>query len=543
MIAACSSPGPKTPRPQGPADAAAVDTGAPGPRGAACTPSETDLAGTCTTGLVCMPQAPGGYCLSFCGATGSACETGGVCSESPRAGNLCLAGCSSDADCRADQGYVCDPVWRACSLPGLLAPKAPTCPELAVPSRGSFARPERLSSSSGPGIYHYEPAVALLADGGVVTMFATGGRIGDPNQLAVSRIAADGTRTLDVPFGTDRENHFDPWLATDRSGTVHAVWMGFDGGRAPERNMTIGHATSTDGGATWSVPTVALDVEADCPDAAPGCVDKPMIAIGPDVGGASEVIYVAYFSAITLAMRVRASRDGGVTWTRSVTAHPGAYGDLAVDAAGTVHVVAVDGGPGAVLTGTDKRVTYAASTDGGKTFSTPVAVSADGESIPFFFSNPNLGLDGKAKRIYAAYPTGTPDGAWDIMLATSNDRGVTWTRTQVNDDARCASHMVPQVAVDPRSGEVHVTWLDGRGGGRLAYAVCAAGGATCGKSESVSDVPFAAYGFVRHGATWLGEYYGLVLDAKRKLLHAVWTQPVSEAAQPISRIFHAQAKL
>lgn len=519
-----------------------------GLRGSACTPSDTDLAGTCETGLVCMPQAPGGYCLSFCGPTGSACGDGGVCTESSRAGNLCLASCTADTDCRTDQGYICDPVWHACSLPGLLAVKPPACDGTAAPPRGAFGRSERLSSSASPGIYNFEPSAVVLPDGSLVALYGTGTRLGEPNQLAVARIGADGTRTLDVPFPADREDHFDPWLAVDKAGTIHAVWLGFDGGHAPERNMTVGHATSTDGGATWSAPGVALDVDTDCPAGALGCVDKPMIAIGPDVGaggGKREVVYVAYFSEVTEGMRVRASRDGGATWSSSVAAHPGAYGDLEVDAAGTVHVVAVEGAPGPALTSTDARVSYAASTDGGKTFSSPVSVSADGEPIPFFFSNPTLAIDAgkKTTRLYVAYPTGTPDGAWDIRLATSTDGGATWSRITVNDDAHCASHMVPEIVVDPRTHKLHITWLDGRAGGRLAHAVCAPGGKTCSPSESISDQPFAAYSYLRQGAAWLGEYYGLALDPKRKLLHAIWTQPVLENGAAISRILHAQASL
>jgi hypothetical protein len=551
---ACSSPAPTGPRPQAwpdapePGSGSGTGTATAGVRGQACTPEETDPAGTCGDGLLCMPQAPGGYCLSFCGPVGGPCERGAVCTESIRGGTMCLAGCASDADCRTDEGYSCDPTWKACALTGLLAPRAPTCDGAAVPSRATFARAESMSSSAGPGIYNYEPSVVVLPDGGLVALYAGGERMGAPNALGIARIGGDGSRTFDQKLTSDRENHFDPWLAIDRTGTVHAVWMGFDGGRAPERNMTIAYTQSPDGGKTWAVPRSAVDVEADCPGSTPGCVDKPMIAIGRDVGGAGEVIYVAYASTVTEAMRVVASRDGGATWTRSVTAHPGTYGDLEVDPSGTLHVVAVDGGPGAELTTTANKVTYAASYDGGKTFSPPVAVSAEGEAIPFFFSNPTLAIEaggkGKpAKRLHVVYPTGTPDGAWDVMLATSTDRGKTWSRVKVNDDERCASHMVPQAVLDPKTKKIHVTWYDSRGGGRLAYAVCAAGGATCGRTESVSDKPFAAYSYVRHGATWLGEYYGLVLDPKRRILHAVWTQPVREGSQVISRILHAQTKL
>ena len=70
----CSSPAPTAPRPTAFPDAAGTGSGATpaaGVRGQACTPDEASIAGTCGDGLLCMPQAPGGYCLSFCGATGT----------------------------------------------------------------------------------------------------------------------------------------------------------------------------------------------------------------------------------------------------------------------------------------------------------------------------------------------------------------------------------------------------------------------------------------------------------------------------------------
>jgi hypothetical protein len=104
--------------------------------------------------------------------------------------------------------------------------------------------------------------------------------------------------------------------------------------------------------------------------------------------------------------------------------------------------------------------------------------------------------------------------------------------------------MTPTAALDPQSGKVHVVWTENRGNvGQVAWALCDAGGARCGANEAVSDKPFASYAFVRHSTRWLGEYYSLVVDARRKRLHVVWTQTVDEGGQPIARIFHAAGKL
>src|SRR5262249_22751188 len=140
--------------------------------------------------------------------------------------------------------------------------------------------------------------------------------------------------------------------------------------------------------------------------------------------------------------------------------------------------------------------------------------------------------------LYVVYPVGTPDGKWDIILATSKDGGQTWSRATVNDDgAPCANHMAPTAVLDS-SGKIHITWFDNRSGkGSLAYASCASGGTKCTPNEAVSDAPFTSYGFGRNSTSWLGDYNTLMYDAKKKLLRAVWTQTVDENGVATSRIF------
>jgi hypothetical protein len=161
--------------------------------------------------------------------------------------------------------------------------------------------------------------------------------------------------------------------------------------------------------------------------------------------------------------------------------------------------------------------------------------------IPFFFSNPSVAVDDRRRIIYVAYARGGRDAKWDIVVAASRDAGLTWRRTKIGDD--CAIHMVPNIAVDAQSGTVHLAWYDSDGGGRFAHATCPAGAASCTAWGAINSVPFAALSTVRHGSKWIGEYESLVIDDKRRVLHAVWTQPVAEGGKIISRIFHAAAKL
>ncbi len=491
-----------------------------------------------TEQLTCLP-APGGYCTSFCGVTGTACPDG-ACVETARAGELCLKRCTRDADCRVAEGYLCDPVWKACIVPNTVTIVPKTCPAAAAAARDPAFGPSRaLSTAAAPGVYQFEPSTVLTNAGGLVTMYITRGGIAEPNVLGISRVSGTGVPTIDVRFASDRASHFDPWLTRDAKGTVYAVWLGFDG---RSQNQQIGFAASKDGGVTWSTPT-SVDAAGDCKDGESDCLDKPMIIVGPDPakrGG--EIIYVTYAAADGL--RVRASRDGGATFGAAVTALEGIYGNLAVQADGRLHVVTLNGGPMGGFGATDHKVEHAMSADGGKTFTKAQTLSERDEVLPFFFSNPSVVVDSKRGWIYAAYTRGGRDAVWDLVVVASKDKGKTWNRTRIGDDPACAIHMVPNLALDPTTGTLHVAWYDNRGvTGRFAHATCGVGAATCTQAGAINDVPFAALSTVRHSAKWIGEYESLVIDDKRRVLHAVWSEPVDEQGKIVSRIFHATAKL
>jgi hypothetical protein len=549
LLAACGPeepppavPAPPPAPPAPPTAEAAPAPPPPGVLGAACKADHPFSQGDCAAGLMCGP-GPGGYCLSLC-ALAPSCD--GTCAESGKAGEVCLKNCASAADCR--EGFVCDDAWKVCTLPRFLAPKAPVCAAAPL-AKKRFGPAVQLSTARSPGAYNFEPAAAVAADGSVTAVYIAFEKMGDKNPLGTGTLRADGALRRDTTLAFGSENHFDPWMAADASGQLHLVWLGFDGGRAPEKHMVIGHATSPDG-AGWST-SGAVDVGADCPDETPGCLDKPMIAIGPDKKDRKkEAVYVAYASEVTGGTRLVRSSDGGRTFSPSVAVGSGAYGDLEVSPDGDVHATFVtmgggEDGPRPDMYG-DKRnaIEYAVSHDGGRTFDKPRRVSGEGESIPFFFSNPHVAVDAKRKLVYVVYPAGSPDGRWDIWLATSSDGGATWWRVKVNDDAPCASHMTPSVAVRPSTGEIHVVWKEDRSGkGGVAYAICKPGGTRCSPNEAVNDQPFAAYSLGRFNPRWLGEYDTLLLDEKRRKLHVVYTATVDEGGKAVSRIFVATRKL
>ncbi|MCW5807612.1 MAG: exo-alpha-sialidase [Deltaproteobacteria bacterium] len=545
-VMACSGPSHPVapPSPKAAPDAApitpAVDAepAAPAalPIGASCKPGNP-----CGPDRTCGPM-PGGYCMSFCGAAGGPCD--GACVPTWRAGEVCLARCGDDNNCRTNEGYVCDPVWKACTLPGMTAMAPRTCPAPANPARDpAFGAVSQLSSAASPGLYQLEPAAALADDGTLAALFVARGKLVDGNALGLARVGPGPKVGADLPFATTRATNFDPWMARDAKGTLYAVWLAFD--RRDDQQISL--ATSRDRGATWSAATAVQD-PGDC-KGAPDCLDKPMIAIGPDPAKrGAEIVYVMYAAD---GLRVRASRDGGATFGPPRTALAGIYGNAAVGTDGRLHLVTLDGGPRGAYGDASHKVEYAVSSDGGATFTRPSVASNLEEKLPFFFSNPSIAVDDRRGFVYIVYTRGGRDGLWDLVLATAKLKDAagrlvepkSWTRVRLGDDPPCATHMVPNVALDPTTGDVHVAWYDSRGGGRFAHAACAAGGAACKQAGRINDAPFAALSTERHGPRWIGEYESLLVDDKRRLLHAVWSQPVDENGAVRARIFHAVAKL
>jgi hypothetical protein len=379
--------------------------------------------------------------------------------------------------------------------------------------------------------------------GDLVVMYSSGGPMMGKSYVGVARVPVKGAPVLDKPLETTKKNHFDPWLAVTRDGAVHAIWLGHDGGGV-DLNAEIAYARSTDGGATWTQP-VAIHDPADCPPNTVYCLDKPMIAAGPLPGITGKEALRAFYSSETGGgLRMRTSLDGGKTWDKPVTAIEGAYGNVVIDGKGRIHIAVAMADPrGAAAFGSaENSVAYTVSTDG-KTFAKPIAVPAPGESIPFYFVNPSIAIDEKRGWIYIAYAAGTPDGKWDIQLAATRDGGKTWKRSKLNDDASCANHMVPNLALDPRSGTLHVTFFENRGGaGHVAYVSCKPDAGACAPATRVS-ADMAAYELVRHSTKWLGEYEALLVDPKRRTLHAVWTHTVDEGGKAIARIQYSSRKL
>jgi hypothetical protein len=270
-------------------------------------------------------------------------------------------------------------------------------------------------------------------------------------------------------------------------------------------------AASADGGATWS-PDRRVDAPADCAGLL-ACPIEPQVVAG---GGH---LYLLYGGA-DIGTRVRASADHGATFGPSAIGVGGTSAGAAIGGDGRVHVAGVRGGPYGVYGAADHVLEYAMSADHGARFSRPIAISGRDEQLPLVGARPAIATDGKS--VYIAYVRGGRDLAWDIILAYSKDAGATWRRAAISEPSPCALRMSPALAVDARTGRLHVAWFDSRGGGRVIHATCAIGGgvrgaATCAEGGTISD-GVVAFDFDHLPAATLA------VDAGKHAIRAVWTR-------------------
>jgi hypothetical protein len=253
-----------------------------------------------------------------------------------------------------------------------------------------------------------------------------------------------------LPNAPAFNNLGDPWLGTDRSGNFYYSNLMIDGTTG---NLDVGVAKSTDGGKTFSAPTVVSPS-----NDAFYFGDKDALAVGPDPTVKSrDDVYVAWddqfldqnFNFFT-GLPVARSTDGGQTWHVtyadkipadttgcSFTQYIGATPAVAPD--GRLYVAAekisVDD-PGCIGVAPVFSEWVFTSSDGGQTFSAGKQVAIVTETGDLTLG-PGMVMRNLEFPSLAIGPTGTVYVAWNdgssgnsnIRFATSTNGGVSWTRS------------------------------------------------------------------------------------------------------------------
>lgn len=263
---------------------------------------------------------------------------------------------------------------------------------------------------------------------------------------------------------TDVGSDIFPHVETDGGGNWVAVWQSSDTLGGPASDFDLLFARSEDDGETWTVPerlnSTAIGDSAD--DSRPAlatdeagnwiAVWQSINSLGGTIGSDLDILFAR-------------STNAGASWTPVAALNADAATDSGADeqpfvAGDASGFLAVWGSKDGTL-GSDYDIRIARSTDGGATWSAPVALNAGASSDSANDIHPVLATD-RAGRWVAVWETNrsTLGGEGDLLTARSTDGGATWSTPRVlNSNAVFDSGVDawPDVATD-EFGSWVVAW-------------------------------------------------------------------------------------
>lgn len=401
----------------------------------------------------------------------------------------------------------------------LLAQELPKAPQARIftltPSTGFFTEPAVAVNPANP-----EQVVAVFQDNAQAAYSQDGGRSW---QLAEGVAPKNYRVSGDVSVAFDNQGHaFICYIAFDNLGTFN-YWA-----HGATRNG-IFVRRSLDGGKTWEADHAAV---ADQPTRAGiPFEDKPYIVADNTKSKYAGNLYVGWtrWRLTDSQMVISRSTDDGKTWSQPVEidAHPGLPRDDNGAAEGFDGAVAPDGTL-YVIWSQDDYIMLTSSRDGGKRFSrarpiihtAPIMFAID--TLDRANGFPQIAIDPQSKRLYVTW-SDYRNGDLDIFLAISDDRGKHWSSPiRVNDDPvhDGAEQFFQWLAVDPIDRSVNVLFYDRRGDLRNRKQIVVLARSTDGghgfTNYAWTDEPFEA------GGVFFGDYSGLAAYGGR--VYGVWTE-------------------
>ena len=327
----------------------------------------------------------------------------------------------------------------------------------------------------------------------------------------------------DVSTAFDNQGHvFVCYIAFDKLGTFN-YWA-----HGATRNG-IFVRRSLDGGKSWEaehVPVAEQPTAAGIP-----FEDKPYIVADNSHSKYAGNLYVGWtrWRLTDSQMVLSRSTDDGKTWSQpiEIDAHPGLPRDDNGAAEGFDGTVGSDG----TLYTTwsqDNDIMFTSSRDGGKSFSHARAII---HTAPIMFAIntldrangfPQIAIDPKSDRLFVTW-SDYRNGDLDVLVSSSNDRGKHWTAPiRVNNDPvhNGVEQFFQWLAVDPTDGSVNVVFYDRRRDPQNRQQIVVLARSTDGgssfKSYAWTEDPFEA------GGLFFGDYSGLAAFGGR--VYGVWTE-------------------
>jgi len=334
----------------------------------------------------------------------------------------------------------------------------------------------------------------------------------------------------DVSTAFDNQGHaLICYIAFDKLGTFN-YW-----GHGATRNG-IFVRRSLDGGKTWEADHIPVAEQTSSPGIP--FEDKPYIVADNTKSKYAGNLYIGWtrWRIADSQMVLSRSTDDGKTWSQpiEIDAHPGLPRDDNGAAEGFDGVVGPDGRLYAIWS-QDNAIMLTTSRDGGKTFSHARAVI---HTAPIMFAIqtlerangfPQIAIDPKSKRLYVTW-SDYRNGDLDVFIASSDDGGKHWTTpVRVNNDPvhNGAEQFFQWLAVDPTDGSIDVLFYDRRGDPRNRKQIVVLARSTDGgrsfNNYAWTDEPFEASG------VFFGDYSGIAAYGGR--VYGIWTEkpvPASE---------------
>ena len=422
--------------------------------------------------------------------------------------------------------WITSAVWI--SMPQLLCgqdlPKAPQAQVFTLtPTPGAFTEPGIAVNPADP-----QQVVAVFQDNAHA---AYSQDAGGTWQIAQGVEAKNYRVSGDVSVAFDNQGHpIICYIAFDKLGTTN-YWA-----HGATRNG-IFVRRSLDGGKTWEADHIPVAEQPTVPGIP--FEDKPYIVPDNTKSRFAGNLYIGWtrWRLTDSQMMLARSTDDGMTWSKpiEIDAHPGLPRDDNGAAEGFSGVVSPDGTLYAIWS-QDDEIMLAISRDGGKSFSraraiihtAPIMFAVEGLQRANGF--PQIAIDPKSKRLYVTW-SDYRNGDLDVFIATSVDGGERWSEAvRVNNDPvhNGAEQFFQWLAVDPTDGSVNVLFYDRRGDptGKKQIVVLARS-TDVGRSFSNygwTDEPFEASG------VFFGDYTGLAAYGGR--VYGVWMEKPLPTAAP-----------
>jgi hypothetical protein len=401
-------------------------------------------------------------------------------------------------------------------------PKAPNAQVTALtPTPGYFTEPAVAVNPANP-----QQVVAVFQDNAHAAYSQDAGRswqVADGVEPPNYRVSGD------VSTAFDNQGHaFICYMAFDKLGTFN-YW----GHNASRNGLFI--RRSLDGGRTWEadhIPIIEHATEPGIP-----WEDKPYIVSDTTKGPHAGNLYVGWTRWTLTDSEILLSRstDDGKTWSKpiEIDSHPGLPRDDNGAAEGFAGAVAPDGTL-FVVWSQDNNIMLTSSRDGGKSLARARSILHTGptmfaiETLERANGFPQIAVDPRSKRLYVTW-SDYRNGDLDVFVSSSADAGRTWTpATRVNDDGvhNGADQFFQWLTVDPTDGSVNVLFYDRRGDLRNVKQVVVLARSSDGghsfKNYAWTDEPFEA------GGVFFGDYTGIAAFGGR--VYGVWMEKPNNVA-------------